>query len=194
MSELFKGYINDVRMTVGQATRGATKGAYRISGRFVLLWAAIKNLFTGQGIWLSGNVGGNIGPMGLQLEAWLKKDDTSDWAHWSTTFDGVKAKGYINGLCIDPPTAPYPVEAQPTKWGIGEPVNSPYVSSEQLEISHLFAVVAGGSGVPGWQYGMVAYHTNQQNEMDRLGELKIYSMGEPTDGETYTMRLAKVPE
>lgn len=66
--------------------------------RFEILWGAIKNLFTGRGVWLSGRIQANIGDLELSSETWIKQEgEESLWEHWCVFFDGKKAVGYVNG-------------------------------------------------------------------------------------------------
>jgi hypothetical protein len=94
------GYISDFRITKGKAI--VTKSKFSVVLlRFKILWAAIKNIFTGRGIWLSGQISASIGTPGMCLETWIKRDcNQEDWEHWCVTFDGKKATGYINGVDI----------------------------------------------------------------------------------------------
>ncbi len=100
MTEKFKGFIDEVRITKGQAMYSKSTKLNNIKLRLRILWGAIKNVFTGKGIWLLGNVQANLGDNpAMTTEFWIKKDcsEESDWEHWGMTFDGKKAIGYVNG-------------------------------------------------------------------------------------------------
>ena len=91
-----------VDITVGDNTPRATTahsgdGVSTIT-RLRVLWAAIKYLFTGKGMFAVGNVRMHIGSASITSEAWIKKDDDSAWQQWAVTFDGIRPVAYVNGI------------------------------------------------------------------------------------------------
>lgn len=95
MTEKFKGYID---ITIGKALYSQKHKMSSYRTRFEILWGAIKNLFTGRGVWLSGRIQANIGDLELSSETWIKQEgEESLWEHWCVFFDGKKAVGYVNG-------------------------------------------------------------------------------------------------
>ena len=104
MTEQFKGYMDEVRVTVGERkaslSSGEAKPAKKPASwrmRFSILWGAFKYLFTGKGVWLQGGLSMNIGTPGISAETWVKRNEQDDWEHWHVSFDGREAKGYTNG-------------------------------------------------------------------------------------------------
>lgn len=100
MTEKFKGFIDEVRITKGQAMYGKSSKLNNIKLRLRILLGAIKNVFTGKGIWLLGNVQANLGDdPAMTTEFFIKKNcrEKFGWEHWSMTFDGKKATGYVDG-------------------------------------------------------------------------------------------------
>jgi hypothetical protein len=98
MTDHFTGYMSDVKVTRGAAKYRTTSD---IILRFKILWAAIKNLFTGKGVWLSGNMHVSIDPPGMTTGVWVQSPVSAPWQYWSVTFDGKKAVGYIDGEKVD---------------------------------------------------------------------------------------------
>lgn len=96
MTEYFKGYIDDVRVTKGaKAYRGVSEWQLRWS----ILLAAVKNMFTGRGMWLSGAVSVSVGSPGITTGCSIRPAGPhADWERWDVTFDGKKATGYVNGV------------------------------------------------------------------------------------------------
>ncbi|MBK7804322.1 MAG: hypothetical protein IPJ55_17005 [Chloracidobacterium sp.] len=64
-NENLKGYMDEIRVTKGGASNShhASWQGWRL--RLALLLGAIKNLFTGKGVWLSGSVQMNVGTPGI---------------------------------------------------------------------------------------------------------------------------------
>ena len=105
-NEDFKGYIDEVRVTKDEASNQhlASWQGWRL--RLALLLGAIKNLFTGKGVWLSGSVQMNVGTPGITAACWIKPDgDESKWEYWAVMFDGKKAVGFNNGNDVSATTA-----------------------------------------------------------------------------------------
>jgi hypothetical protein len=92
--KLTGGSISELRVTKGANRYKEPSGMHR---RFQILWAAIRHLFTGEGMWLMGGISVNTGPVGITTETWIKKTD-DDWHHWCVTFDGETAVGYVDGV------------------------------------------------------------------------------------------------
>jgi hypothetical protein len=65
--------------------------------RFKILWAAVKNLFTGRGVYLSRDILVHADAGGISAERWVKTHE-GGWDHQFVTFDGKVAKGYVNGV------------------------------------------------------------------------------------------------
>lgn len=65
--------------------------------RLRILWAAIVNLFTGRGVFISENAHVEIGTASMAAGVWIKQDAESEWEHWWVVFDGKKARGYVDG-------------------------------------------------------------------------------------------------
>lgn len=68
-----------------------------LAWRLRLLWAGVKNLFTGRGLTLNGGVSGSVRQEGMSVQMWIKPQGSDTWEHWATSFDGKVAKGYVNG-------------------------------------------------------------------------------------------------
>jgi hypothetical protein len=93
------GYMDEIRITKGVKKDFATVAPkWRIHRRLSILWAAIKNLFTGKGVYLSCTISANIGEAGMYMDYWISTDDKKDWEHWAVVFNGKKARGFINGI------------------------------------------------------------------------------------------------
>lgn len=95
-----QGYISDVKVTQGVA-RYSTQTSLR--QRLAVLWAAIKHLFTGKGIYLTDGVKVNLGcAHGITFEQWIRPSGKAKWEHWAVTFDGEKpANAYIDGKVVE---------------------------------------------------------------------------------------------
>lgn len=101
MTEKFKGFIDDLRITTGKALYSQKHKMSSYRTRFEILWASIKNVFTGRGVWLSGRIQVNVGEPCIESEVWIKREgEESLWEHWYSSFDGKKAVGYLNGTKV----------------------------------------------------------------------------------------------
>ena len=90
-----QGYISDVRVTKGIARYSNLPTFMQ---RLHVLWVAIKYFFTGEGMYLTDGMKVNVGTnYGITYEHWIKPSGATKWEHWSLTFDGKKAVGYIDG-------------------------------------------------------------------------------------------------
>ena len=95
-----KNFISDVRVTQGVARYSAQT---TLRQRLAVMWAAIKYLFTGKGIYLTDGVKVNMGSAsGITLEQWIKPSGRTKWEHWSLCFDGEKpARAFIDGKLVE---------------------------------------------------------------------------------------------
>ena len=67
--------------------------------RFKVLWAAVKNIFTGKSLLLSTSPNIRLFANGeLTIEFWNKLADETGWKHHAVTYDASNPPiGYING-------------------------------------------------------------------------------------------------
>lgn len=66
--------------------------------RLAILWAAIKHLFTGKEMVLTSGAIVIASKVGITAEHWVNQHEK--WKHWTVTFNGVEAVGYIDGIKV----------------------------------------------------------------------------------------------
>lgn len=92
--------ISNLRLSTVAKGPASVAPKWRIHRRLSILWAAIKNLFTGKGVYLSSAISANVGKAGMHMGYWISTDDSKAWEHWAATFDGKKAQGFIGGASV----------------------------------------------------------------------------------------------
>lgn len=93
--------ISDVKIGV---VKSFTDSISKFKLRLAILWAAVKYLFTGEGVWMLGPIQLKVGEPGITAETWIKKNEVMPWQHWGVTFTGDKpACGYTDGVLVSEP-------------------------------------------------------------------------------------------
>lgn len=84
---------SDSKITLEEAQKF---NIFNLRTRLLVLWCALKNVFTNQGLMLSSNVSARFGRDGITASTWVNKGE--GWKNLSVSFDGVtEAIGYIDG-------------------------------------------------------------------------------------------------